>query len=88
MIEVKKALAGHWMVCSDGHPMLHFSDDELDQLAQALTFRLEPRGVASGPTGVELRVGTFARVHLCYSDDADAFTAAVMKAAGENGVTV
>lgn len=89
MIEVKRVTDTNlWQVLANGEPLAALLGHELDELAQALAFRLEGRGVVPGPTGVELRVGASATVHLCYSDEAEQFTKGVTAAAGACGVTV
>ena len=89
MIEVKRVTGTNlWQVLANGEPFAALLDHELDELAQALAFRLEGRGVVPGPTGVELIVGASATVHLCYSDEAEDFAKAVEAAAGRNGVTM
>lgn len=86
---VERDLAlGLWNITLRDGTTLRVTGEQLDELAQALAFRLEGLGVVPGPTGVELRVGASATVHLCYSDDAEDFARAVVECAGRNGVTV
>lgn len=86
---VERDLAlGLWDIALRDGITLRVTGEQLDELAQALAFRLEGRGVVPGPTGVELRVGASATVHLCYSDEAEDFAKAVEAAAGRNGVTM
>lgn len=63
---------------------------DLDELINAAAFRLsiQSGAVVGGATGVELWYPGGARIHLCYSDEADSFAARVVKAAGTLGVTV
>lgn len=81
---------GLWDVALRDGTTLRVGDGQLDELALALAFRLTPLdgAVQHGPTGVELVYREGARIHLCYSDEAELFAQAVTAAAGACGVTV
>lgn len=77
-----------WEIALRDGTVLTVSREQLDELASALAFRLDPFRVQAGPTGVHLEVHGGGKVHLCHSDEAEDFAKAVEAAAGRNGVTV
>lgn len=68
---------------SDGKDRVLLSDEQLDELASNLAYRLQVNGVIAVPSGIGLKIKTLDEtrdkyVHLCHSDEVNALVQQVV----------